>query len=118
MFLLATCVALVHHIYLSDGDYPHPRRDTILLLNIADITGERGEALVVDAITIQSHRLVMPVRRAGVGSGTRPEAHVLLLACQIDAAPRYRFFSASLDACCLPRYVETHDHAASFGRGS
>lgn len=42
MFLVETCVALVHHIYLSDRDYPRPRRDKILLLNIAAaILGER-----------------------------------------------------------------------------
>ena len=42
-----------------------------------------------------------------MGSGAQQAAQVLLLAWQIDAALVLLLFSAYLNACCLPRWVET-----------
>ena len=71
-FLLFACVALVYHIYFSDGDSPSPSTRQVVVARHRNVW-ERvaSKALVVDGITIGSHPLVvMLVRPAGVDSGT------------------------------------------------
>ncbi|CAM9597897.1 unnamed protein product, partial [Laminaria digitata] len=98
------------------------RRDKRCGCATSQLRGESSKALVVDTIaTTRSQRLVvMPVRRAGVGSGAQQAAQVVLLTWQIDTALALLLFSAYQNACCLPRSAETRRDAnpdASFGRG-